>query len=181
MIKPGGPWRIAEQVEAATLHYVYWFNHHRLLENNGDLPPIELEQAPLPSSQLRPRRDRMTQNTESPDTPEAFTGPTAGKPRSTPSRPPSTDACPPDRSNTHKIQLHRKVDTPQRTESAGAHAAELATRVSDLRTQIVDQLCVLGFWSASCCVQWWSAASVQACAAASSKRTPTSSARWPAA
>jgi putative transposase len=27
------------------LHYVYWFNHHRLLEINGDLPPIELEQA----------------------------------------------------------------------------------------------------------------------------------------
>ena len=45
LIKPGGPWRIAEQVEAATLHYVYWFNHHRLLEINGDLPPIELEQA----------------------------------------------------------------------------------------------------------------------------------------
>ncbi|MGH3840514.1 MAG: IS3 family transposase [Pseudonocardiaceae bacterium] len=39
-----GPWRTAEQVEAATLHYVHWFNHHRLLETNGDLPPIELEQ-----------------------------------------------------------------------------------------------------------------------------------------
>ena len=45
LIKPGGPWRITEQVEAATLHYVHWFNHHRLLESNGDLPPIELEQA----------------------------------------------------------------------------------------------------------------------------------------
>jgi putative transposase len=45
LIKPGGPWRITEQVEAATLHYVHWFNHHRLLEINGDLPPIELEQA----------------------------------------------------------------------------------------------------------------------------------------
>jgi hypothetical protein len=44
LIKPGGPWRTAEQVEAATLHYVHWFNHHRLLEINGDLPPIELEQ-----------------------------------------------------------------------------------------------------------------------------------------
>jgi hypothetical protein len=28
-----------------TLHYVHWFNHHRLLEINGDIPPIELEQA----------------------------------------------------------------------------------------------------------------------------------------
>jgi hypothetical protein len=25
-------------------HYVHWFNHPRLLEVNGDLPPIELEQ-----------------------------------------------------------------------------------------------------------------------------------------
>ena len=44
LINPGGPWRTAEQVEAATLHYVHWFNHHRLLEVNGDLPTIELEQ-----------------------------------------------------------------------------------------------------------------------------------------
>ena len=44
LINPGAPWRTAEQVEAATLHYVHWFNHHRLLESNGDLPPIELEQ-----------------------------------------------------------------------------------------------------------------------------------------
>src|SRR3954470_15618609 len=35
LINPGDPWRTAEQVEAATLHYVHWFNHHRLLEVNG--------------------------------------------------------------------------------------------------------------------------------------------------
>ena len=45
LIKPRGPWRTVEEVEAATLHYVHWFNHDRLLETNGDLPPIELEQA----------------------------------------------------------------------------------------------------------------------------------------
>jgi putative transposase len=45
LINRGAPWRTAEQVEAATLHYVHWFNHHRLLEVNGDLPPLELEQA----------------------------------------------------------------------------------------------------------------------------------------
>ena len=45
LINPGGPWRTAKQVEAATLHYVHWFNHHRLLEVNGDLPPLELVQA----------------------------------------------------------------------------------------------------------------------------------------
>jgi putative transposase len=45
LIKPRGPWRTAEEVEAATLDYVHWFNHDRLLEVNGDLPPVELEQA----------------------------------------------------------------------------------------------------------------------------------------
>ena len=45
LIKPRGPWHTVAHVEAATLHYVHWFNHHRLLEVNGDLPPNELEQA----------------------------------------------------------------------------------------------------------------------------------------
>jgi putative transposase len=45
LIRRRGPWRTAEHVEAATLGWVDWFNQHRLLEVNGDLPPIELEQA----------------------------------------------------------------------------------------------------------------------------------------
>ncbi len=45
LIRRSGPWRTAEHVEAATLGWVDWFNRHRLLEINGDLPPIELEQA----------------------------------------------------------------------------------------------------------------------------------------
>jgi len=40
-----GPRRTVEHVERATLHWVDWFNHHRLLEVNGDLPPVEFEQA----------------------------------------------------------------------------------------------------------------------------------------
>ena len=36
---------VSVHVEAATLHWVDWFNRHRLLEVNGDLPPIELEHA----------------------------------------------------------------------------------------------------------------------------------------
>jgi putative transposase len=40
-----GPWRTVDHVEAATLHWIDWFNHHRLLEVNGDLPPIQLEHA----------------------------------------------------------------------------------------------------------------------------------------
>jgi len=45
LIKPGGPWRTVEQVEIATLEYVDWFNHRRLFEACGDIPPVELEQA----------------------------------------------------------------------------------------------------------------------------------------
>jgi putative transposase len=45
LIKPRGPWRTPEQVEIATLHYVDWFNHRRLFETCGDIPPAELETA----------------------------------------------------------------------------------------------------------------------------------------
>lgn len=45
LIKPRGPWRTAEQVELATLDYIDWFNHHRLFEACGDIPPAELEAA----------------------------------------------------------------------------------------------------------------------------------------
>jgi putative transposase len=45
LIKPRGPWRTAEQVELATLEYVDWFNHRRLYEACGDIPPAELENA----------------------------------------------------------------------------------------------------------------------------------------
>ena len=45
LIKPRGPWRTAEQVEIATLEYVDWFNHRRLYEACGDIPPAELETA----------------------------------------------------------------------------------------------------------------------------------------
>ncbi len=34
-----------EQVEIATLEYVDWFNHRRLFEACGDIPPAELEAA----------------------------------------------------------------------------------------------------------------------------------------
>ena len=45
LIKPCGPWRTCEQVEAATLHYIDWFNRQRLFEAGGDIPPAELEAA----------------------------------------------------------------------------------------------------------------------------------------
>src|SRR5687767_3636925 len=40
-----GPWRGFEDVEFATLNWVWWFNHHRLLEPIGWLPPAEYEEA----------------------------------------------------------------------------------------------------------------------------------------
>ncbi len=43
MIWPNGPWRILEGVEFATLEWVDWFNHQRLLEPIGDIPPAEFE------------------------------------------------------------------------------------------------------------------------------------------
>lgn len=45
LIKPRRPWRTAEQVEIATLEYVDWYNHRRLFETCGDIPPAELETA----------------------------------------------------------------------------------------------------------------------------------------
>ncbi|KON79314.2 IS3 family transposase [Azoarcus sp. PA01] len=38
-----GPWKSVEAVELATLEWVSWFNHHRLLEPIGYLPPAEAE------------------------------------------------------------------------------------------------------------------------------------------
>lgn len=40
-----GPWKNLEAVEYATLEWVDWFNHRRLLEPIGDIPPAELETA----------------------------------------------------------------------------------------------------------------------------------------
>ena len=38
-----GPWRSLEAVELATLEWVDWFNHRRLLEPIGNIPPAEAE------------------------------------------------------------------------------------------------------------------------------------------
>ena len=40
-----GPWRHIDAVEYATLEWVDWFNHRRLLEPIGNVPPAELEMA----------------------------------------------------------------------------------------------------------------------------------------
>ena len=40
-----GPWRTVEDVELATLGWVHWWNHERLLEPIGYVPPAEFEDA----------------------------------------------------------------------------------------------------------------------------------------
>ena len=43
VIRKRGPWRNLEAVEFAALEWVDWFNHRRLLESIGYVPPAELE------------------------------------------------------------------------------------------------------------------------------------------
>ena len=43
LIRRRGPWRSHEQLELATLEWVDWFNHRRLLEPIGNIPPAEAE------------------------------------------------------------------------------------------------------------------------------------------
>ena len=43
LIRQRGPWRDLDHLEYATLEYVDWFNHRRLLEPIGDILPAERE------------------------------------------------------------------------------------------------------------------------------------------
>ena len=43
LIHRRAPWKTREAVELATLEWVTWFNHHRLLEPIGYIPPAEAE------------------------------------------------------------------------------------------------------------------------------------------
>ena len=43
VINKRAPWKTRESVELATLEWVAWFNHHRLLEPIGNIPPAEAE------------------------------------------------------------------------------------------------------------------------------------------
>jgi len=44
VIRRRGSWRSLEAVEFATLEWVDWFNHRRLLEPIGNVPPAEAEE-----------------------------------------------------------------------------------------------------------------------------------------
>lgn len=43
VINRQGPWRGLDDVEYATLEWIDWFNHRRILEPIGDIPPAEYE------------------------------------------------------------------------------------------------------------------------------------------
>src|SRR3954467_12736758 len=43
LVRNRGPWRGLDDVEYATLEWVDWFNHRRLFEAHGHIPPAEFE------------------------------------------------------------------------------------------------------------------------------------------
>ena len=43
IIRNRGPWKNLDEVEYATLEWIDWFNHRRLLEPIGNIPPAEFE------------------------------------------------------------------------------------------------------------------------------------------
>jgi putative transposase len=45
LVRNKGPWRGLDDVEIATLEWVDWWNHRRLLEPIGRIPPAEAEAA----------------------------------------------------------------------------------------------------------------------------------------
>jgi transposase InsO family protein len=45
VIRRLGPWKNVEDVELATLEWVWWFNYHRLFGPIGQVPPAEYEEA----------------------------------------------------------------------------------------------------------------------------------------
>ena len=45
VVRHRGPWRTVETVEFATAEWIDWYNHRRLHEYCGDIPPAELEDA----------------------------------------------------------------------------------------------------------------------------------------
>ena len=44
LVRNRGPWRGLDDLEFATLEWVDWFNHRRLFEAHGQIPPAEFEQ-----------------------------------------------------------------------------------------------------------------------------------------
>jgi transposase InsO family protein len=52
--RPRGPWRTADAVVYATAEWIDWFNHRRLYEYCGDMPPAEAEHHYYPQTAAQP-------------------------------------------------------------------------------------------------------------------------------
>ena len=63
LVRNKGPWRGLDDVEIATLEWVDWWNHRRLLEPIGRIPPAEAEAAYY--SQKQSVAEAATQEIES--------------------------------------------------------------------------------------------------------------------
>jgi putative transposase len=61
-------WRTRSQLELAVVEYVGWFNHDRLHESLGDIPPAEMEAlyAPRTETKISLETKRGSQLTRSP-------------------------------------------------------------------------------------------------------------------
>ena len=70
LIKPRRPWKGFDDLEIATAEWVDWFNHRRLYEYCGDIPPVDLEAAYY-TQQRRPAAGRA-HTRKSPDSPGRF-------------------------------------------------------------------------------------------------------------
>ena len=53
LIHRRAPWKTKESLERATLEWVSWFNHHRLLEPIGYIPPAETEEITIGNSAVK--------------------------------------------------------------------------------------------------------------------------------
>jgi len=60
LIHPRRPWNSLEDLELATLEWVWWFNNHRLLEPIGDVPPAEREEQYRSRLSAQPETVRLT-------------------------------------------------------------------------------------------------------------------------
>jgi putative transposase len=57
-------WRSRSQLELAVVEYISWFNHDRLHESLGDIPPVEFEDAHLPKLHTTPSGSSPLYGTE---------------------------------------------------------------------------------------------------------------------
>lgn len=74
VIHARGPWRSLDAVEYMTLEWVDWFNHRRLLEPLGHVPPAEFERSVL-STTTESGYGGLTQTRSPPGIPGRFKHP----------------------------------------------------------------------------------------------------------